>query len=67
MLLAKLLIAAIAGFIVFFVLVPTSGAEPPLCHSLLGQTPCDWRVAIAAGALTGVFGGLALWLGPRIH
>jgi hypothetical protein len=65
--LTKLVIALVAGFIVFFVLAPTSGAEPPLCYSLLGQTGCDWRVAATAGLLTGAFVGFALWLGSRIR
>jgi hypothetical protein len=65
--LAKLVIAMIAGFIVFAILVPTSGAEPPLCYSLLAfQVPCDARVAIAIGTLTGAFVGLALWLRVRL-
>jgi hypothetical protein len=65
--LTKLVIAVIAGLIVFAILVPTSGAEPPLCYSLLAfQVPCDGRVAIAMGTLTCAFVGLALWLRVRL-
>jgi hypothetical protein len=64
--LAKMVSAFIAGFVVFVILVPTSGAEPPLCYSLLAfQVPCDGQVPIVVGALTGSFVGLALWLGDR--
>lgn len=59
--LAKAAVVFLAGFIVFVILVPTGGAEPPLCYSPLSfQVPCDGRVAIAVGAVTGALVGLAL-------
>lgn len=65
--LAKLAAATIAGFLIFAILVPTSGAEPPLCYSLMAfQVPCDGRVAIAVGAVTGSLVALAFLLRVRL-
>jgi hypothetical protein len=59
----KLGVALLGGFVVFVLLVPTSGAEPPLCYSLLAyRVPCEGGTAIAGGAATAVLGGLALLL-----
>jgi len=59
-------VALVAGFGVFMLLVPTSGAEPPLCFATLGyQVPCGGDVAKAAGAGTAVVVALALWLRGR--
>ena len=56
-------LALLAGFVVFLLLVQTSGAEPPLCYGFLAyRVPCEGGTAIAAGAATAGLGGLALFL-----
>jgi hypothetical protein len=56
-------VALFAGFVVFVLLVPTSGAEPPLCFAVLGyQVPCGGDVAKAAGVAVVALVALALWL-----
>jgi len=66
--LAKVVIAVLAGFVAFVILVPTSGAEPPLCYSMLAfQVPCDGQVAIVAGVVTGASVGVAFWLGDPLR
>jgi hypothetical protein len=58
----KLGAAVLAGFVVFVLLVPTSGAGP-VCNSLLAyRVSCEGGRAIAAGAATAVLGGSALVL-----
>lgn len=62
---AKVAVALLAGIVVFVVLVPTSGAGP-FCYSVLSfRVPCEGEPAIAAGAVTTGFVGLALWLKDR--
>ena len=57
--------ALLVGFVVFVVLVPTSGAGSR-CFSLLAfQVPCEGAVAAAAGATTAALLGVGLWLTGR--
>lgn len=57
--------ALLVGFLVFVVLVPTSGAGDR-CFSLLAfQVPCEGAVAVAAGATTAAVIGVGLWLTGR--
>ena len=57
--------ALLIGFVVFVVLVPTSGAGSR-CFSLLAfQVPCEGAVAAAAGATTAAVIGVGLWLTGR--
>lgn len=58
-------LALLVGFIVFVVLVPTSGAGSR-CYSLLAfEVPCEGAVAAAAGATSAAVVGVALWLTGR--
>ncbi len=58
-------VALLVGFVVFVVLVPTSGAGSR-CYSLLAfQVPCEGALAAAAGATTAALMGVALWLTGR--
>lgn len=60
--LLPLAVAFVAGFAVFVILVPTSGAGQ-LCYSLLAfRVPCEGGAAIAAGTVAGGLVGLALVL-----
>jgi hypothetical protein len=62
----KVAIALLAGFVMFLLLVQTSGAEPPLCYGFLAyRVPCEGGTAIAAGAATAGVIALALWLSDR--
>jgi len=62
---AKLGFALLVGFVVFAILVPTSGSGFR-CFSLLAfEVPCDGRLAFAAGAASAAVVGLALWLMGR--
>jgi hypothetical protein len=57
--------ALLVGFVVFVILVPTSGAGSR-CFSLLAfDVPCDGRLAFAAGAAGAAVVSLALWLMRR--
>jgi hypothetical protein len=58
-------VALLVGFVVFVVLVPTSGAGSR-CFSLLAfEVPCEGGVAAAAGATAAAVVGVALWLRGR--
>jgi hypothetical protein len=58
-------VALLVGFVVFVVLVPTSGAGSR-CYSLLAfQVPCEGALAAAAGATTAALIGVGLWLTGR--
>lgn len=58
-------LALLVGFVVFVVLVPTSGAGSR-CYSLLAfEVPCEGALAAGAGAVSAVVVGLALWLTRR--
>jgi hypothetical protein len=62
---AKVGAALLVGFLVFVILVPTSGAGSR-CFSLLAfQVPCEGGVAAAAGVTTAAVIGLGLWLTGR--
>ena len=57
--------ALIVGFVVYAVLVPTSGAGSR-CFSLLAfQVPCEGAVAAVAGPTTAAVVGVGLWLTGR--
>lgn len=60
-----LLAALLAGFIVLVLLFPASGIDPqpPVCYSVFGyEVPCEAWVSWAAGIVTAVVVGGALWL-----
>jgi len=58
-------LSLLVGAIVFFILVPTSGADAR-CFSLLAfQVPCEGMVAAGAGVTAAVMTAVALWLGRR--
>jgi len=57
--------ALLAGFVVFTILVPTSGAGTR-CYSLLAfEVPCEGGLAVAAGTASAAVVGVALWLTGR--
>jgi hypothetical protein len=60
-------LALFIGFVVFVVLVPTSGAGSR-CYSILAlSVPCDGALAGVAATISVAIVGLALWLWSRTH
>jgi hypothetical protein len=57
--------AALVGFGVFLLLVPTSGAAE-FCYSLLAfRVPCEGGVAMTAGVIAAALVVLSLWVMSR--
>ena len=67
---AKVVIAVLAGLVVFALLFYWGGgqdSDPPMCFGMFGwyTVPCDAWMSWAAGAATAAVVFLALWLKDR--
>ena len=59
-----LVVAFLAGLLVFLILFPASGvdSDPPVCRAMLFYVvPCERWVAPLIAITTAVGGGIALW------